>query len=112
MKVNSLNFNRIDSSNLINKSKNLDKKEDQELMDVCRDFESVFLYMVFKEMKNSIPRDGLIERSQAMDTFEDMYLEELTKEMARGNNGLGLAEEMYENLRKDRQYELVDQPKK
>ena len=87
MEINGLGFNnRINTSNLESKSKNIADKEDKELMEVCKEFESIFLYMMFKEMKKSVPKDGLIERSSASETFEDMYLEEMSKDISSDEN--------------------------
>lgn len=74
--------------------------EDKDLMDVCKEFESIFTYMMLKEMKKSIPDDGFIEKSQGTRVFEEMYLEELSKEMSNGDNGIGIAKMLYEQFKK------------
>jgi flagellar protein FlgJ len=74
--------------------------EDKELMDVCKEFESIFTYMMLKEMKKSIPDDGFIEKSQGTRVFEEMYLEELSKEMSSEDNGIGIAKMIYEQFKK------------
>lgn len=82
--------------------KNLDIKkaeDDEKLKEVCRDFESVFLYMMMKEMKNTLPEDGLIEKSKAMEIFEDMYMEEMSKEISSVDEGIGLAKMMYDQFK-------------
>lgn len=95
-----LQNNKIDS--LKNSSNNIKDKEDKELMEVCQEFESIFLYMVMKEMKKTIPEDGLIERSPARDIFEDMYMEEMSKETSKSDEVMGLAKMMYEQLKQDK----------
>ncbi len=73
--------------------------EDKKLMDVCKEFESIFIYMVMKEAKKTIPDNGLIERSTGREIFEDMYMEELSKEAVERDEGLGIAKMMYEQFK-------------
>lgn len=80
------------------KSKQAETTDEKKLMEVCRDFESVFLNMVMKEMKNTVQDGGLFEKSQGTKIFEDMYLEELSNEVAKEDSGLGLAKMMFEQL--------------
>ncbi|WP_353093762.1 rod-binding protein [Tissierella praeacuta] len=74
--------------------------DDKKLMDTCREFESIFVYMMLKEMKKNVPDDnGLVEKSQGTRIFEEMQLEELSKEMAKGDNGIGLAKILYKQFK-------------
>ncbi len=83
------------------KMENLSKSpDDQKLMDACKEFESIFTYMMLKEMKKTVPEDGIIEKSQGTRMFEEMYLEELSKDMANGNNGIGMAKILYNQFKK------------
>lgn len=72
-------------------------EDPEKLMDVCRDFESVFLNIVLKEMRKTIPESDLVEKSYAREMFESMQDEELAKEMSKGR-GVGLAQELYKQL--------------
>lgn len=73
--------------------------DDEKLMDACREFESVFTYMMLKEMKKTVPDDGVVEKSQGTIMFEEMHLEELSKEMSQGDNGIGLARVLYDQFK-------------
>jgi len=99
---NNILDNYKDLSVIQRKVDNLNKDDDEKLMEVCREFESIFLYMVLKEMKKTVPEDGLIEKSQASRIFEDMYFEELSKEMTKGNNSLGIAKMLYDQFKNGR----------
>lgn len=99
------------SSNIINNEKdptlvqrkmeNLNKNQnDEKLMDACREFESIFLYMMLKEMKKTVPDDGIIEKSQGTIIFEEMHLEELSKEMTKGSNSIGISKMLYDQFKK------------
>ena len=93
-------FDRVNleanQNKLENSKANLD---DKALMDVCKDFESVFLYMMMQEMKKTVPDGGLIEKSTGSKMFEDMYMEEMSKEISNNGEGIGLAKTMYDQFK-------------
>lgn len=93
-----------DPSIVQKKMENLQSKEDDKrLMDVCKEFESVFLYMMLKEMRKTVPdNDGFVEKSQGTRIFEEMHLEELSKEMSKADNGLGIAKMLYNQFKHGR----------
>lgn len=76
-----------------------DNPDDKKLMDVCREFESIFIHMMLKEMKKSVPDDGIIEKSQGTKIFEEMHLEELSKDVSKGDNGIGIAKMLYDQFK-------------
>ena len=89
-----------DPSIVQKKMNNLEKStDDQKLMEACQEFESIFLYMMMKEMKKTVPEDGIVEKSQGTIMFEEMHLEELAKDMSKGDNGIGLAKELYNQFK-------------
>lgn len=90
----------VDPSLLQKRMDNLkNSPEDEKLMEACREFESIFTYMMLKEMKKTVPDDGFVEKSQGTMMFEEMHLEELSKEMSQGSNGLGLAQQLYDQFK-------------
>lgn len=93
--------NEKDPSLVQKKMQNLNKNQDDEkLMDACREFESIFIYMMLKEMKKTVPDNGLIEKSQGTTMFEEMHLEELSKEMTKGTNSIGISKVLYDQFKK------------
>lgn len=74
------------------------QKDDKALKKACKEFESIFLAMMFKEMKKTIPDNGIVETSSARRIFEDMHIDELSKEVADGD-GIGLAEMIYKQFK-------------
>lgn len=74
-------------------------EDDEALKEVCREFESIFLQMMFKEMRNTVPEGGLIDKGTGTKIFEEMYIEELSKEIAKGNEGLGIGKMIYEQFK-------------
>ncbi len=98
--ANNIIRNEKDPSLVQKKMENLkDSPDDKKLMETCREFESIFTHMMLKEMKNTIPDDGYLEKSQGTIMFEDMHLEELSKNMSEGENGLGIAQILYDQFK-------------
>lgn len=91
--------NEKDPSLVQKRMEKLEKSpDDEKLMEACREFESIFTYMMLKEMKKTVPDDGFIEKSQGSILFEEMHLEELAKEMSQENNGVGIARMLYDQF--------------
>ncbi|QEK13206.1 hypothetical protein FQB35_13515 [Crassaminicella thermophila] len=72
-------------------------KDDKKLLDACRQFESMFVNMMLKNMRNTIKEDGFIKKSYAREIFEGMLDEKLAEEASKGQ-GIGIAKEMYKQL--------------
>lgn len=104
---NNIIKNDKDPSMVQKKMENLKKSpDDEKLIDACREFESIFLYMMMKEMKKTVPEDGIVEKSQGTIMFEEMHLEEMAKDMANGDNGMGLARMLYNQFKHQGRVEL------
>jgi flagellar protein FlgJ len=75
---------------------------DDELMDVCKQFESYFLEQVFKEMQNTIPtsEDSDSSTSQLVDYYKDQMIQNLASESTE-QNSLGLAQMLYEQMKRN-----------
>lgn len=88
-------ISNLDNSDLQNAS-------DQELMDVCKEFEAYFLEQVFKEMKKTVPEREYTSTATAsmMDYMEENLLQEYASE-ATENSNLGLAQMLYEQMKRN-----------
>ena len=71
---------------------------DAELKSVAQNFESVFMQMLMKEMRNSVQKSNLFGNSRGMEFFESMYDEQLTQKLASAG-GIGLGHMIYEKLK-------------
>lgn len=78
--------------------KDMTKVSEDELMDVCKQFESYFVEQVMKEMVKTVPMTE--ESNQLMDYFKDMTIQELATEVTDQSN-LGLAQIMYEQMKRN-----------
>lgn len=100
--INTTNIQK-DPNIIKDKMENLREVQDnKKLMDTCREFESIFVQMMLKEMRNTVHEDGIIEKSQGTKIFEEMHMEELAKEMTKGDNSIGIAKMMYEQFKRNR----------
>ncbi len=71
--------------------------EEEALRRVSREFEAIFLQRLLAEMRKSIPKGGLFERSLAREWFEGMLDEAVAKEISQGP-GVGLGDVIFEQL--------------
>ena len=78
------------------KKEELDNKK-KELKKACKDFESIFINEMFKEMRKASFGNGLIEKTHAHKLWEDMFYESISKEMVI-NGGIGLSQILYKQL--------------
>ncbi len=87
----------------IQSNKNLYKKkiDKEEAKKVARDFESMFIYLIFKGLRNSMlekNNDHQELTGLGGDIFEDIGYLELTNQITNDGNGIGIAELIYEKL--------------
>lgn len=81
---------------------NSTSSSDDELMDVCKQFESYFLEQVFKEMQKTIPNneDSDASTGQLVDYFKDQMIQEIASESTE-QSGLGIAQMLYEQMKRN-----------
>ncbi|MGQ9808684.1 MAG: rod-binding protein [Armatimonadota bacterium] len=72
-------------------------REQEELRKACQDMEATFLRYLLQKMRESIPDDGLVERSSARKTYEEMLDGALAESISR-QGSFGLAEMLYRQL--------------
>ena len=58
---NNIIDNQRDTSIIQKKMENLVEEDDKKLMEVCKEFESVFIHMMLKEMKKTVPAIETVE---------------------------------------------------
>lgn len=72
-------------------------KQDKALKEACKGFEAMFLSMMYKQMRATVPEDKLFGESNGQKIFQDMRDSELMKNVAE-SGGVGLADMMYRQL--------------
>ena len=68
----------------------------KKLREACEGFESIFIQKMWQEMRNAVPKTGLLSGREEK-FWQDMYDQELSKSMTKAG-GIGLADMMYEQL--------------
>lgn len=71
---------------------------DAQLKKVSKNFEAIFMRMLFKEMRNTVQKTGIMGNSQALDFFETMRDEQLSETLA-DSGGLGIGKMIYQKLK-------------
>jgi len=72
-------------------------EENKELMEACQQFESLFLNILLKQMRKTVPDSGFVPRSMERDIYESMF-DEIIAQKTASNDGFGLAEMVYRQL--------------
>lgn len=79
----------------IDHSKGIDRGS--KLYEQCREFESIFVQMMLKEMRATVNKTDLLDGGFAQEIFEDILYQERAKDMTK-TAGFGLADQMYLEL--------------
>ena len=80
-----------------NEKQFVDSIENKKLQEACRDFEAILLNKLVSTMRESIPDDGLFQKSFGEKMYQSLLDEEMTKNMAHGK-GIGIGELLYRKL--------------
>ncbi len=107
------NLNAVDYTNIKGKfqearqgeferalEKAIEEKDEKKLKQTCRDLESLFVSMMFKQMRNTVQKSDLFRGGFAEDMYEDMLLDKYAEEVSKGN-GTGLGDILYRQLSKN-----------
>lgn len=70
--------------------------DETKLRKACQDFEAVFIGQIWKQMRSSVPKDGMLH-SKEEEGYVSMFDQELSVKMAR-SGGIGLSDMLYANL--------------
>lgn len=84
-------------------SKDYSKASDEELMSVCKEFESYFVEQTFKAMEKMVPKSEDEESgsgTSTLDMFKDNLIQEYASSATEGE-GLGLAQMLYEQMKRN-----------
>ena len=81
--------------------KDLSSASDEELMDVCKEFEAYFIEQVIKEAEKTIPNhEEDSSMSQLTDFYKDTVRQEIAGKMAE-QSGNTFAQTMYEQMKRN-----------
>ena len=73
--------------------------EDAELMAAAKEFETYFIQMMFRAMRDTVDSsNSLIPRSQTEEVFQDMLDEKKARAAVEGGSGVGLAQQIFRQM--------------
>ena len=106
---NNLNINSVRASrqNSVDESfekvmqQALTEKDDKKLHQACQDMEALFVYKMLQQMRATIPDGGYLTAGSAEKIYRDMLDEEYSKVIAGSRSSFGLAEMLYQQLKRD-----------
>lgn len=76
-----------------------DKNDEKQLKQACQEFESLFMNMMYKQMKATVVKSELIPQDSGRDIFESMLDDKMMEEASSGK-GIGLSDVLYKQLSK------------
>ncbi len=92
-----MNVNKCCNGNIKMVEKNK-ISSDENLRQVCQDFESIFISYMLKSMRKTIPKTDLIQDKTSYDIYTSMMDDEIANAIAKGQ-GIGLADAIYRQLK-------------
>jgi peptidoglycan hydrolase FlgJ len=77
-------------------------KEDQKIKKACAEFESIFIQLMLKSMRQTVMKADCSDKGSGREMFDSLFDQELSKVFAKGR-GTGLAKLIYQNwMKKER----------
>ena len=73
-------------------------KDRDRLDKACGDFEAIFVQQLFKTMRASVPESALFNGGRAEEIYTSMLDQQVAENMAHGQSGIGLANQMRDKL--------------
>lgn len=75
------------------------EQDEPKLKQACQDIEAMFIQQMFKQMRATVPKGGLIPESMGTKIYEEMLDAEYSKLMASSPDNFGIAEMLYQQLK-------------
>ena len=82
----------------------LSKATEDELMEVCKDFEAYFTEQMFKAMQKTVPNYSTESMAGSSNSMMDFYKEQMIQQVAADTtqqSSLGLAQMLYEQMKRN-----------
>jgi len=96
-----LNFDQIQIMMADNAaSKSINKRENADLKQACRDFEGIMTHQLMKVMRKTLPGEDLLGGSFESKMYNSMYDQYLSEKLASEGSTIGIAEILYDQLNK------------
>ncbi len=92
MDLNNIGMNFSTEKTNLNNS----KSDPNALKEACEGMESIFLNIMLKEMRKTIPKSGLMPDTLAKDIYTSLFDQHLSQEVAKAGKGIGIAEMLFD----------------
>ena len=89
----------LQQANTTNQVKQANHDNPEELRKKCQEFEAIFARSLLKNMRATIPSDGVLEKNNDREIFEDLMDMEVANQISR-KNALGIADLIFRQLSK------------
>lgn len=90
----------------------MDSKDEAALKKVSKDLESVFVDMVFQEMRKTVNSSGLTENAPGKDIYQSMFDQDIADSLSKGK-GIGIADMIYKQVTQEMKNRVkIDENKK
>lgn len=76
---------------------------DEETLDACRQFEAYMIQQMYKNMERTaklFSEEDEDSGNDYVEMFSDAYLEDIANRMVNSGQGLGIAEQLYESIKR------------
>ena len=90
-----LSLHRMDSQNL--NSLRTENQDKERLLQVCRDFEAIFIKQMLDSMRKTVDKSELVGTGMAEEIFEDLLYDQYAKKISQTAN-LGISQLLYKQL--------------
>ncbi len=84
------------------------KMSDEKMREIADQFEAMLYRLVLKEMRKTIPQDGILGKSFATEMYTEIVDDHMAEDLA-SNNNLGIDQIIYEEL-KAKNEKIVEDP--
>lgn len=81
-------------------SKDMSNASDDELLEVCKEFEAYFVEQIFKGMEKMIPSDDEESSNNEVEMFSDLMYQDIAKS-ATEKTDFGIAQKLYEQMKRN-----------
>ncbi|MCX5834266.1 MAG: rod-binding protein [Deltaproteobacteria bacterium] len=83
-------------------------EDEKKLKKACADFEAIFISLMFKTMRQTVPTSGYFKAMPGKDMYTMMMDQKLAEELAHRGGGLGIQKMLYNQLNKPIQTDKED----
>lgn len=75
-------------------------EDEKKLKKACADFEAIFISLMFRTMRQTVPTSGYFKAMPGKDVYTMMLDQKLAEELAHRGEGLGIKKILYDQLNK------------